>query len=106
MAGAAAALPAVHVHEVYERVRGAIRDEHSAEIDPDEHAALVTAIVLHFQHGLGEPSSTARASPRTEWCRLGRKRPEIRTRAGLDFFDSCAAKASSPLPRRRPRFPR
>jgi hypothetical protein len=45
-------LPALHVHEVYERVRGAIGDEHSAEIAPDQHAALVTAIVLHFQHGL------------------------------------------------------
>jgi hypothetical protein len=33
-------------------VRGAIGDEHSAEIDPDEQAALVTAIVLHFQHGV------------------------------------------------------
>jgi hypothetical protein len=53
MAGAgAASLPALHVHEVYERVRGAIGDEHSAEIDPDQHAAFVTAVVLHFQHGL------------------------------------------------------
>jgi hypothetical protein len=52
MAGAAAAVPAVHVHEmIYERVRGAIGDEHSSDLDPDEHAAFVTAIVLHFQRG-------------------------------------------------------
>jgi hypothetical protein len=38
------------VREVYGRVRSAIGDEHSAEVDPDEQAALVTAIVL--QHGL------------------------------------------------------
>jgi hypothetical protein len=53
MAGAAAAVPAVHVHEmIYERVRGAIGDEHSSDLDPDDHAALVTALVLHFQHGI------------------------------------------------------
>jgi hypothetical protein len=40
------------VCEVYGRVRSAMGDEHSAEVDPDEQAALVTAIVLHFQHGL------------------------------------------------------
>src|SRR5262245_65937859 len=42
---AGAALPAEHVGEVYERVRSAIGSEHTAELDSDEHAAFVTALL-------------------------------------------------------------